>query len=161
MCFQIGCIDHDGLWLCHPGREALHYPGKDLHPAPTLPAVVKRLGRPIFTRCIAPPQPVAIDKDYATENSTVIHSRTPVPLGEERPKPVQLRFRQPEQIAYLSSLLPEAHESWIKSMGPDRNTHRSLTRGLPWLLGKKGCSRIICACMHESCDKWKINGSKP
>ena len=75
MRFEIGRIDHDRLALSTPSRQAIHHRDEDPFVAPTLSAVVERLGRTRFPRRIAPPQTVAIEEDNAAQHSAIIDPR--------------------------------------------------------------------------------------
>ena len=65
MRFQVGRVDHDDLLFAAFGGQPLHHPGEDAHVAPPLPAIVEGLGRAMLPRSVTPPQPIAIDEDYA------------------------------------------------------------------------------------------------
>lgn len=82
MRLEIGCIDHDRLALGTLGGQTHHDPGEDTIVAPPLPTVIKRLCRTILLGCIAPSQPIAIDKDYAAEHTPIINARLAMALGE-------------------------------------------------------------------------------
>ena len=107
MRLEICCVDHDGLVLGALGGQADHDPGENAIFAPALPAVVEGLGRAIFLRRIAPPQPIAIDEDYAAEDAPVVNAGLAMALGKERLQTLYLRVAQPEQVAYKSGLLTE------------------------------------------------------
>lgn len=100
MRLQIGCIDHDCLRIGALGGQADHDPGEDPVVTPALPAIIKCLGRSIFTRRIAPSQSIAIDEDNAAQHPQIVNSRTAMALGEVGAKARHLRFRQPEQVAH-------------------------------------------------------------
>src|SRR5690606_29153384 len=94
---QIGRVDHDclELWsLRH--SQAFHHPDKDTLVAPALPAVVKRLGRAVFLRRIAPPEPVAVNEDDPAQNAPIINALATMALGEIRTKTSHLLVRQPK-----------------------------------------------------------------
>ncbi len=42
MCFQIGRVDHHGLFLAVLGCQADHHPSEDTFLTPTLPPAIKR-----------------------------------------------------------------------------------------------------------------------
>ena len=98
--FQIGRINHDSLLLGAFGGQDLHYPGKDPHVALPLPSVVERLRRPILLGRITPPQAIAIDEDYATQDAPVIDPRLAMALRKERLQPLHLLVGQPEKVAH-------------------------------------------------------------
>nr|AAA82147.1 unknown [Paracoccus denitrificans]AAC43508.1 unknown [Paracoccus denitrificans] len=63
MRFQIGRVDHHGLFLAVVGGQPDHHPGENAFLAPTLPPAVERLVRPILPGGISPAQTIAIDED--------------------------------------------------------------------------------------------------
>ena len=82
MRFQTGRVDHDGLVIGAFGAfggQARHDPGED---ALFTPVVVESFGRTILPRRVAPPQTIAIDEDYATQNSSIINPGLAMALGE-------------------------------------------------------------------------------
>jgi hypothetical protein len=109
---QAGRIDHDRLRIGALGGQAHRDPSEDPVIALTFPAIVEGLRRFIFPRCIAPPQPIAIEKDYAAKNPQVINTRAAMALGKEGANACHLRFDQPEQVAHQSGLLamPESRK---------------------------------------------------
>jgi len=91
--------------LCSFGRsQAFHHLEKDALVAPAFPAIIKRLGRAIFLRRIAPPEPVAIDEDDAAQNASIINALATMALGEIGLKTCHLLVRQPNKL--LISLAP-------------------------------------------------------
>ena len=124
MRLQVGRVDHDDLLFAAFGSQPFHHPGEDPHIAPPLPSVVERLGWTILMGRIAPPQPIAIDEDYAAQHAPVIDPRLAMALGKERPQPLHLRFGQPEQVAHhhprqFGSLNHEGTDASSRSMGPE------------------------------------------
>lgn len=107
MRFQIGRVDHDGLVFGAFSGQARHNPGEDALVTPAFPAVVECFGRTILPRRIAPPQTIAIDEDYATQNPSVINPGFAMALGEERFQALDLRLGQLVKIAHRSGLLAE------------------------------------------------------
>jgi len=79
---EIGRVDHDRLVLGPFGGQPHHDPGEDPVVAPALPAVIQGLGRAVFLRRIAPPQPIAIDEDYSAEDAPIIDARAAMALGK-------------------------------------------------------------------------------
>lgn len=84
MRFEICRIDHDRRVLGPFGGQAHHDPGEDSVVAPALPAVIQSLGRAVFLRCIAPPQPIAIDEYYAAEDAPIIDAGFAMTFRKER-----------------------------------------------------------------------------
>ena len=82
MRFQTGCVDHDGLVIGAFRGPARHDPGEDALFTPAFPAVVESFGRTILPRRVAPPQTIAIDEDYATQNPSIISPGLAMALGE-------------------------------------------------------------------------------
>lgn len=82
MCLEIGRIDHDRLVLGALGGKADHDPGKNPVVAPALPAVVEGFGRAVFLRRVTLPQPIAIDEDYAAEDTAIIDAGLAMLLGK-------------------------------------------------------------------------------
>ncbi len=82
MRFQVGRVDRDGLLLGALGGQTFHDPSKDPHVAPTLPAVIERLRRSIFPGRVAPAQAIAIDEDYAAQDTPVVDAWLAMALGE-------------------------------------------------------------------------------
>jgi hypothetical protein len=115
------------------GGQSHHDPGEDapfaaaLEPMarsrspPALPAVVKGFRRAVFLRRVTPAQPVAIDENYAAEDTAIIDAglarssgkQSPglfsdLPhLGKERLRTFHLGVNQPIKIAHRSDLLAE------------------------------------------------------
>ncbi len=96
MRLQIGRVNHNGLLVTALGGQPLHHPGKDPHVTPPLPSVVERLWRTVFFGRIAPPQAIAIDEYYTTQDPPIIDARLPMALRKERSQPLHLLVRQPE-----------------------------------------------------------------
>lgn len=113
MCFQIGRVDHDRLVFGALGGQAHHNPGEDPVLAPAFPAVVERLGGPVFPRRVAPSQTIAVDEDYAAQNTPVIDAGPAMALGKEGFEARHLRLAQPEKVAHQSGLLagPESRQT--------------------------------------------------
>ena len=107
VCLEIGRIDHDRLVLGALSGQADHDPGED--PVVTLapPTVVEGLDGPIFLRRITPPQPIAVDEDYAAENAAIIDAGLAMTLGKERLQAFHLGIAQQVKIAHRSGLLAE------------------------------------------------------
>ena len=99
MCFEIGRVDHHSLWNCRLGGQPFHHPGEDAHVAPPLPSIVEGFRRPVFLQRVGPPQAIAIDEYYSTQNEPVIHARLAMALWKERSKPRHLFVHQPVKIA--------------------------------------------------------------
>ena len=88
------------------------------------PAVVERLRRAIFPWRVTPPQPIAIDEDYAAQHAPVIDSRLAMALREERLQPLHLLIGQPEKVAHhhprqFGSLNHAGRAALSRLMGPD------------------------------------------
>lgn len=77
------------------------------HSPPALPTVVEGLGGPVFLRRITPPQPIAVEEDYAAENAAIIDAGLAMTLGKERLQAFHLGIAQPVKIAHRSGLLAE------------------------------------------------------
>ncbi len=117
---QVSRVDHHCLRNGRLRRQAVHHPGEDALLAPSLPAIVERLRRAILLGGIAPPQTIAIDEDYATQDATIIDPRLAMALGEEWLKTSHLRFREPEKVAHRSvSSRSLNHAETARSMGPE------------------------------------------
>ena len=120
MRLEIGRVDHHRPRNGRLGGQALHHPGEDALVAPSLPTVVEGLRRAIFLGGISPPQAIAIDEDYATQDPSVIDARLTVALGKEGLQARHLRVRQPEKVAHRSvSLRRLNHAAAASSMGPE------------------------------------------
>ena len=150
MRLEVGRVNHDGLVLGALSGQADHDPGEDPVVTPTLPTVVEGLGRSVFLRRIAPPQPIAIDKDYAANDTEVINARLAMALGEfggsgnspgdcfpdKRLQARHLRLGKPVKIAHRSvSLQSLNHAKNLKSMGLEprkKEERRSRHRSLSW-----------------------------
>jgi hypothetical protein len=78
----------------------LHHPGEDSLVAPSLPSVVKGFRRAILPGGVAPPQAVAIDEDYAAQDTPVIDPRLAMALGKKWFQTGHLRVGQPEEVAH-------------------------------------------------------------
>lgn len=131
MRLEVGRVDHDRLLLGAFRGQSLHHPGEDPHVAPSLPSVVKGLGRAILPWRIAPPQPVAIDKDYAAQHTSVIDPRLAMALRKEPLQPLHLLVGQPEKVAHhhprqFGSLNQAGRPASTRSMGPDPSRCESL-----------------------------------
>ena len=72
MRLQVGRIDHHRLWSSCLRGQTIHHPGEHSLVTPPFPTVVEGLRRTILPGCIAPPQTIAIDEDYAAKNATII-----------------------------------------------------------------------------------------
>ena len=101
MRFEVGRIDHHSLFLTVISGQTGHHRSEDTPVTPPLPTVVERLMRPVFQGCVAPTQAVAIDKDNAAQDPSIIHTRLAMGLGEEGLKARHLRLRQPEKIRHV------------------------------------------------------------
>jgi hypothetical protein len=124
MCFEVGRIDRDGLIVGCFCRQPHHDPCKHPHIAPPLPAIVEGLVRTILTRCVAPAQAVAIDKDNAAQDTPVIDARPAMALRQIRPQPLHLSLAQPIQTAHQASLRSESVNHAVitasnRLMGPE------------------------------------------
>ena len=97
--FQIGRVDHDGLVIGAFGGQARHDPDEDALFTPAFPAVVESFGRTILPRRITPPQTIAINEDYATQNPSIINPGLAMALGGKRFQALNLRLDQPVKIA--------------------------------------------------------------
>jgi hypothetical protein len=96
---------------------------------PSLPTIVKRLGRPILPGCITPPQPIAIDEGNPAQYPPIINALSTSAPGKERSEPHHLCFCQPIEITHLSpkSLGFVNHDNNSASsrlMGPEPRTCR-------------------------------------
>ena len=96
MRLQIGRVDHDRLLIGAFRGQPLHHSGEDPHVTPPLPSAIEGLRRTILTRCITPPQAIATDEDYATQNPSIINPRLAMALRKERPQPLHLLVCQPD-----------------------------------------------------------------
>lgn len=122
MHLQIRLVDHDRLVLGAHGSQADHDPCKDTALTPALPAVVGCLGSTAFLWRIAPAQPIAVDKNYAAEDATIVNAGLAVACGRERPEMFHLRLCQPVKITHRSDLpsntescrMPEINGSGVK-----------------------------------------------
>jgi hypothetical protein len=117
-------FDHHRLRLSRLGGGAFHHPGEDALVAPSLPPIVEGLGWAIILWRITPPQAIAIDEDYATQNAPVIKARHIMALRTEKPKTLHLHLCQPEKIAHqhprqFGSLNHAGMKASSRSMGPD------------------------------------------
>ena len=120
MRLEIGRVDHHRLGNGGFGSKTIHHPSEDTLIAPPLPSIVEGLRRAVFFRCIAPPQPIAIDEDYSAQHPPVIYARLTVALGKEGLESRHLRLGQPEKVAHRSiSLRRLNHAASRQSMGPD------------------------------------------
>jgi hypothetical protein len=100
--FQVGRIDHDRLGILPLGGHRSEHLCKHTQSAPSYPSVIKRLRWTIFGGRIPPPQAIAIDEDYSTQNTLVVNARNPVRQWKERLQPLHLRIRQPEKITHAA-----------------------------------------------------------
>ena len=85
---------------------------------------MERLRRAILTRRVGPPQAIAIDEDYAAQNSPIIDPRPAVARGKEGLQPRHLLVGQPEKVAHrhprkLGSLNHAGRTDSSRLMGPD------------------------------------------
>jgi hypothetical protein len=107
---EIGRLNHDGLGLDLLGGYALHHPGEYAHVAPSLPAVIQCLVRPVFPRRIPPAQAVPVDENDPAQNAPVIDLGLVVTLGEIGRRTYHLPVHQPIQTLMLGLLAePESH----------------------------------------------------
>ncbi len=60
---EISCVIHDGRMISRLGSQSFHDPSEHTHIAPPFPTVVPCLWRPIFSRRIRPPQPIAVNEN--------------------------------------------------------------------------------------------------
>ncbi len=126
MRLHVGRVDHEDLLFAAFGSQPFHHAGEDPHIAPPLRSVVERLGWTILMGRIAPPQPIAIDEDYAAQNSPVIDPRLAMALREERLQPLHLLVGQPEQVAHhhprqFGAVNHAGRETSSRSMRPEPN----------------------------------------
>lgn len=103
MCLEVGRVDHQRVYLAALVCQFEKHPGEDAFLAPSLPAVVKGLGRAIGGRRVPPSQPIAIDEDYATEDALVVYSGLAVGRWKEGFQTRHLRVSQPEKIAHATA----------------------------------------------------------
>lgn len=83
MRFEIGCVDHDCLFVAVIRGQTHHHLREDAFVAPPFPAIVQRLVEIIFLGRIAPPQAIAINEDNPAQNAPVINARLAVGLREK------------------------------------------------------------------------------
>lgn len=120
MRLQVSRVDHHRLRDGSLSGQAIHHPGEDPPVAPPLPSIVEGLRRAVFFRRIAPPQPIAIDKDYAAQHPPVIDARLTVALGKEGLQTGHLRVGQPEKVAHDPVFLRSLNQAAsARSTGPD------------------------------------------
>ena len=103
MGLQVGGVNHDRLLFTVVSGQADHHPGKDTLVAPPFPTVVEGLVGAVFPGGVPPPQPIAIDEDYSTQNPTVIDPRFAVGLGKVGLKTRHLSIAQPEEIRHVTA----------------------------------------------------------
>ena len=82
VCFEVGRIDHHGLFLAAFRGQTHHHPGEDALVALPLPADVERLVWARGRRGIAPTQPIAIDEDNPAQDTPVIDAWLAMGLRE-------------------------------------------------------------------------------
>lgn len=82
-------------------------PGESASVAPAFPAAGESLSGAVFPRRIAPPQPIAIDEYFATENAAIIDAGLAMAPGEGWLQTPCLCIRQPATIARRSGLVAE------------------------------------------------------
>lgn len=107
MCLQMGRVDHQRIRAATLIRKREKHLREDAFLAPSLPAAVKGLVRPVFRRRIAPPQTIAIDEDNAAQHLPVVHTGLAVRLREKRFKLGHLRVAQPVEIAHITAPFSE------------------------------------------------------
>lgn len=100
MRLEVGCVDHDRLPIRSLGSQPHNDPGKHVHVAPPLTAVVERLGWAILLWCVAPAQAIAIDENNATQNTPVIDPWLAMALRKVRSERCHLFVVQPKKIAH-------------------------------------------------------------
>src|SRR6056297_298625 len=104
---EIGCINHNGLFLAMLGGQTGHDPGKDALITPSLPSIVECLVRPILPRGITPTQPIAIYEDNPAQYASIIHPWLAVGLRETGHQTRHLRVGQPEKIRHVTTPFSE------------------------------------------------------
>lgn len=131
MGLQMSCVYHHGRLLAVLGRQPRHDPGEDTPVAPTLPAVVERLVRPVFPWRISPPQAITIDEDNPAQDTPVINPGLAVRLGEVRLQTRHLRIAQPEKIRHVQANLSDAcGKGKVGDVLVTRQAHFSVRRSL-------------------------------
>jgi hypothetical protein len=80
-------------------------PGQDVVLTPRFPTVVECLGWTIVCRHVATPQPLAIDKYSASQNSSLINAGLAMALGKKRLQVRYLRLYQRLKGAHISGHL--------------------------------------------------------
>jgi len=107
MRFQMGRVDHQYIGLITLPRQFDQDTGEHTLAAPTHPSVVQRLWWAIFTRCISPTQPIAIDEDNPAQHALVIHPRLAMRLWKEGLKTLHLFVGQPEKVTQITAPILE------------------------------------------------------
>jgi hypothetical protein len=94
---EIGHVDYHRL---RNGSRTIDHRGEDTFVDPPLSMIVEGLRQAGFFRRIEPPQPIAIDEDYAAQNTPVIHARLTVALGKEGLQTGHPRVGQPKKVVH-------------------------------------------------------------
>jgi hypothetical protein len=100
MCFQMGSIDHQLFPLPAAGREFGQNSTEHTKSAPADEAIVNRLVGTVFLGRVSPTQSVAKDKDNATYDPAVVHSRNTVRQWKVWRNAAHLRLGQQHQITH-------------------------------------------------------------
>ena len=103
MRFEIGRVDHHGLFLAVLGGQPDHHCGENAFLAPTLSPAVERLVRPILPGGVWPAQAIAIDEDNRAQNTLVIDAWFAVRLGEDRGQLGHLLVGQSVKVAHVTA----------------------------------------------------------
>ena len=98
MRFQLGSVDHDGLFFAVTSSQPHHHLSEDAFVAPSLPAVGEGLGWTIFLARVSLTQTIAIDEYHTTQDAPVIDTWLAVGFSEVRFKTCHLLVAQPEKI---------------------------------------------------------------
>ena len=99
---EIGRVDHHRRRDSGLGGQPSHHPGEDRLFRSTASTGVEEFLRAILPWRIAPPQTIAVDKDYPAQNTPVIDARIAMALRKEGLKPRHLCVGQPEKVAHRS-----------------------------------------------------------
>lgn len=83
MGLEVGGIDHHGLLFTVLGSQTGHHRGEDTLVAPSLPTIVKRLVRPIGSRCVTPLYAIAVNENNAARHTPVIDAWLPWDFGKK------------------------------------------------------------------------------
>ena len=124
MRLEVGRVNHHRLRNGGLRSQPIHHPGEDPLVAPPLPSIVEGLRWGVFLRRIAPPQPIAIYKDYAAQHTPAIDTLLTVALGKEGLQTGHLRVGQPKRLLIDRSpcggfILPKARAQWGRNRALD------------------------------------------